>query len=33
MELLLIVAIVIAFEFAAARWSHDSRDGFHTSRH
>jgi hypothetical protein len=28
MELLLIVAVVIAFELAAARWGVDSRDGF-----
>jgi len=32
MELLLIVAIVIVFELAAARWSYDSRDGFNTRR-
>jgi hypothetical protein len=28
MELLLIVALVLAFEFAAARWGADSRDAF-----
>ena len=26
MELLFIVAIVLAFEYAAARWGYDSRD-------
>ena len=28
MELLLIAAVVAAFEFAAARWGVDSRDSF-----
>jgi len=32
MELLVIVALVVVFEFAAARWSYDSRDGFNTPR-
>lgn len=33
-ELLLIVALVAAFEFAAVRWGYDSRDGFrHIRRH
>jgi hypothetical protein len=32
MELLLIVALVIVFEFAAMRWSHDSRDDFNFPR-
>jgi hypothetical protein len=26
MELLLIVAIIVVFEYAAARWGYDSRD-------
>jgi hypothetical protein len=33
MELLIILAIVAVFEFAAARWAHDSRDGFRLTRH
>jgi hypothetical protein len=28
MEVLFIVAAIIAFEYAAARWGYDSRDGF-----
>ena len=32
MELLLIVALVAALEYAAARWGYDSRDGFRTLR-
>jgi hypothetical protein len=28
MDLLLILAILVVFEFAAARWGHDSRDEF-----
>jgi hypothetical protein len=31
-ELLLIVALVAAFEFAALRWGYDSRDGFRFKR-
>jgi hypothetical protein len=32
MEFLLILAVVIVFEFAAARWPYDSRDGFNIHR-
>ncbi len=32
MELLIIVALVAIFEFAAARWAFDSRDGFRLTR-
>jgi hypothetical protein len=32
MELLLIITVVIVFEFAAARWAYDSRDGFRIRR-
>ena len=32
MELLIIAAIVIVFEFAVSRWSYDSRDGFNIHR-
>ncbi len=28
MELLLILLLVVVFEYAAARWGYDSRDGF-----
>ena len=28
MELLIIIALVVIFEYAAVRWGHDSRDGF-----
>jgi hypothetical protein len=28
MELLVLAAIIVAFEYAAARWACDSRDGF-----
>jgi hypothetical protein len=31
-ELLLILALVLAFEYAAARWGYDSRDDFRLSR-
>jgi hypothetical protein len=31
-ELFVIVAIVLAFEYAAARWGFDSRDGFRFKR-
>jgi len=34
MEILLIVLFsVLAFEYAALRWGHDSRDGFRARRH
>ena len=34
MELfLLVVAAIIVFELAAARWGYDSRDGFRSSKH
>ena len=32
MELLLIITLVLLFELAAARWGHDSRDGFRLHR-
>ena len=32
MELLLIIALVLLFELAAARWGYDSRDGFRFSK-
>lgn len=28
LELVIIVALVLAFDLAAARWGHDSRDDF-----
>lgn len=28
MELVLIILLVLVFEYAAARWGYDSRDGF-----
>ena len=28
MELLLILLMIVIFDFAAARWGYDSRDGF-----
>jgi hypothetical protein len=31
-EILIIVALVAALEFAAARWASDSRDGFRVTR-
>jgi hypothetical protein len=32
MELLLVVAVVLVFELAAARWGYDSRDDFRPRR-
>jgi hypothetical protein len=32
MELLLILALVVIFEFAAVRWGYDSRDDFRVRR-
>ena len=32
MEIIVIVALVVAFEYAAARWGYDSRDGFRFKR-
>ena len=32
MELLIVLALVAIFEYAVARWAHDSRDGFGASR-
>jgi hypothetical protein len=32
MELLLIILLVLVFEYAAARWGYDSRDDFRLSK-
>jgi hypothetical protein len=32
MELLLIISLVLIFEYAAVRWGHDSRDDFRFSK-
>ena len=33
MELLVIVAVVLLFEYAAVRWGYDSRDDFRVTEH
>ena len=32
MEFFIVILALILFELAAARWGHDSRDGFGTNR-
>jgi hypothetical protein len=32
MDLLVIVALILLFEYAAVRWGYDSRDSFNTNR-